>query len=268
MGIRCGLEFAQLTDLGLVRERNEDSFGYWESENEEEFQRKGRLAVVADGMGGHEGGEMASEIAVQTLCEIYRDSSQSEPSQALSEALREAHQRIRAYAEEHTELRNMGTTCTAAVVRGDSLWFAHVGDSRLYLFRGGRLRRLTRDHSYVNQLLESGVITSAEAEHHPQRNVLTSALGIGRNGASFETSSQAVQLQQGDTLLLCTDGLWGLVGELEMIDTVAAHSPTDACRILVDKARERGGPDNITVEILRVVSLEPARAGEPVPDGA
>jgi serine/threonine protein phosphatase PrpC len=258
MDIRPGLDLAQLSDVGMVRERNEDAYGYWESDNEDEFREKGRLAVVADGMGGHEGGQLASDIAVRTVCEVYREAASLEPPEALEKGLREAHERIRSFASENPQYHNMGTTCTAAVIRGTHLWVAHVGDSRLYLFRNGRIRRMTRDHSYVNQLVEHGIITNAEAEHHPQRNVLTSALGIGRDGASIDVSAEPTQLEPGNTLLLCTDGLWGLVNELELFDAVTENSPTDACRLLVNMAKERGGPDNITVEILRFVSFTPS----------
>jgi protein phosphatase len=251
MEIRPGLELAQISDVGMVRERNEDCCGYWEPKNEDEFQRKGRLAIVADGMGGHEGGELASRIAVETTCFFYGRAADLEPAEALAAALREAHERIRTYAHEHPQFHNMGTTCTAAVIHGRHLWVAHIGDSRLYLFRGGKLRRLTRDHSYVNQLLESGVITHAEAQHHPQRNVLTSALGIGRDGVPIDVSAEPTQLEPGDKLLLCTDGLWGLVSERELHDIVEAHPPAEACQMLVNLANERGGNDNITVEILR-----------------
>jgi serine/threonine protein phosphatase PrpC len=258
MEIRPGLDLAQLSNVGMVRELNEDSCGYWESENDDEFQRKGRLAVVADGMGGHEGGELASRIAVDTICEVYRATADLEPAEALAQGLREAHERIRSYAREHPEFHNMGTTCTAAVIHGSHLWVAHIGDSRLYLFRGGQLRQLTRDHSYVNQLLEHGIITNAEAEHHPQRNVLTSALGIGRDGVKMEVSGEPVALEAEDKLLLCTDGLWGLVSERELREIVDANSPQDACAALVKLANERGGTDNITVEVLRFASLAPS----------
>ena len=190
MVVRPGISVAQLSDVGMVRDRNEDACGYWEPEREDEFQRKGRLAVVADGMGGHEGGELASQIAVQAICDVYRNAADLEPPDALANGLREAHERIRSYAREYPQYHNMGTTCTAAAIRGRQLWLAHVGDSRLYLLRDGKLKQLTRDHSYVNQLVEYGIITHAEAEHHPQRNVLTSALGIGREGVAVDVSEE------------------------------------------------------------------------------
>ncbi|HEV2386237.1 MAG TPA: PP2C family serine/threonine-protein phosphatase [Candidatus Acidoferrales bacterium] len=257
MGARSGIEFAQLTDVGLLRERNEDSYSYWEPQNEDEFRRKGRLAVVADGMGGHDGGQLASDIAVRTLNEVYRDSAEPDPPAALASALRQAHERIRSYALAHPVYRNMGTTCTAAVLRGNRLWFAHVGDSRLYLIHDGSMRRLTRDHSYVNQLVEYGIITSDEAERHPQRNVLIAALGIGRDDFPTEIPSEPTAVEPGDTLVLCTDGLWTHVADLELLQMIHAHPPADACRELVRLAKDRGGTDNITIEILHVDSAAP-----------
>jgi serine/threonine protein phosphatase PrpC len=258
MEIRPGIEFASLSDVGLIRKRNEDSCSYWEAEDEAEFQRKGRFAAVADGMGGHEGGEHASAIAVETLSEVYRNSAAEDPAEALAAAMRQAHENIRAYAQSHPEFRNMGTTCTAVVIRGDRLWFAHVGDSRLYLFRGGKYGQLTRDHSYVNQLVEHGLISSADAEHHPQRNVLTSALGISRDEIATEISAEPRVLEPGDQLLLCSDGLWTHVADREMLSITGEHAPAAACEELVRLAKERGGTDNITVQILRFDSLPPA----------
>ncbi|MGA8069781.1 MAG: protein phosphatase 2C domain-containing protein, partial [Terriglobales bacterium] len=189
MKVRTGIEISSQSDIGCQRANNEDSFGYWEPEDDEQFRRKGRLAVVADGMGGYEGGQEASRLAVETLVSVYRDFAGDDPQAALIEALQAAHHQIREYSFAHPELRGMGTTCTAAaVVRssttasdgsepGEELYYVHVGDTRLYLIRDGQITRVTRDHSYVGRLLESGMISPEEAEHHPQRNILTAALG-------------------------------------------------------------------------------------------
>jgi serine/threonine protein phosphatase PrpC len=251
MDAKPGMEVACLTDVGRQRENNEDSCLYWEPRDEAEFLRKGRLAVIADGMGGYEGGQEASRLAVETVREIYSEAAEADPQPALVKAFASAHQRIQDYAETHPELRGMGTTCTAMVIRGRALHFAHVGDSRLYLIRGFVLSRLTRDHSYVGRLVESGIVRAEDAESHPQRHILTAALGSG-NEVAADVSQQAVQLQQSDTLVLCTDGLWGLVNEQEVVNTVNEFGPEKCCRALVDMALKRGGPDNITVQIIRV----------------
>jgi protein phosphatase len=131
------------------------------------------------------------------------------------------------------------------------LYFAHVGDSRLYLVRDGRISRLTRDHSYVGRLVESGLVRAQDAEKHPQRHILTAALGAGREVA-VDAAEQPVALQSGDDLLLCTDGLWGVVTDEELEDAVTNNSPTQCCAALVKLARQRGGPDNITLQVLRI----------------
>ena len=246
-----GIEVASLTDVGLQRSNNEDCFLYWEPDNDEDFRRKGRLAVVADGMGGYEGGQEASRLAVETVRHIYDSSSEIDPQKVLIEALGSAHLNIQRYAEEHPQFQGMGTTCTALSIVGRDLCFAHVGDSRLYLVRESAISRLTRDHSYVSRLVESGIVRSEDAESHPQRHILTAALGSGRE-VEPDFPERPVVLKEGDTLVLCTDGLWSLVGEQELGVAVQGQTPAKSCVALVKMALERGGPDNITVLILRI----------------
>src|ERR1700682_3754806 len=167
MKVRTGIEVSVQSDIGCLRQNNEDSFGYWEPEDDEQFLGKGGLAVVADGRGGYEGGQEASRLAVETLVAVYRDFGGDDPQAALVEALQTAHEQIREYSFAHPELRGMGTTCTAAaIVRGalsgadasgnvtknyDALYYVHVGDTRLYLIRDGQITRVTRAHSYVGR---------------------------------------------------------------------------------------------------------------------
>lgn len=251
MNVKPGVEVASLSDVGCQRENNEDSYLYWEPAEEEEFQRKGRLAVIADGMGGHEGGQEASRLAVETIQDVYDHDPADDPRDALLKGFRIAHERIRQYAEAHPEFHGMGTTCTALALQDFRLYFVHVGDSRLYLVRGDSISRLTRDHSYVGRLVESGVLNSDEAENHPQRHILTAALGAGGEIIA-DSPDSPMTLENGDALVLCTDGLWGLVHEPEILKAVAGHEASAACAELVKMARERGGPDNITVQILRL----------------
>src|ERR1700722_15108244 len=246
-----GIEIASLTDVGRQRSNNEDSYLYWEPESEQEFARKGRLAVVADGMGGYEGGQEASRIAVETVREHYDRAVGQDPQQALVAALIAAHASIQSYAVEHPQLQGMGTTCTALAIVGSHLYFAHVGDSRLYLVRGATISRLTRDHSYVGRLVESGIVRAEDAEKHPQRHILTAALGAGRE-VDVDGPDQGLALQAVDHLLLCTDGLWSVVTEEELESAVSGNSPAECCDVLVKLARQRGGPDNITLQVLRV----------------
>jgi len=246
-----GIDVASLSDLGRQRENNEDSYLYWEPDSDADFQRKGRLAVVADGMGGYEGGQEASKFAVETVRHIYDSAFTGNPQQTLISAFETAHSTIQRYAVDHPQLHGMGTTCTALSIVDHQLYFAHVGDSRLYLVRAGTVKRLTRDHSYVGRLVENGIVRSEDAESHPQRHILTAALGSGRDVIP-DAPPQPVALEEGDSLVLCTDGLWSLVNEHELSAIVQDNPPAEACVKLVQVALERGGPDNITLMVLHV----------------
>src|SRR6202167_6739210 len=241
MRVKPGVDVAGLTDVGCQRENNEDSYLYWEPEGDQEFERKGRLAIIADGMGGHEGGQEASRLAVQTVREVYENDFRDDTQIALVDSFAAAHHRIRDYAEQHPLFQGMGTTCTAFVLRGRQLYFAHIGDSRLYLLRDARILRLTRDHSYVCRLVESGLVRAEDAERHPQRHILTAALGAGREVA-VDGADQTLVLQEGDDLLLCTDGLWSVVTEEELETAVSRNPPAECCAALVKLARQRGAP--------------------------
>lgn len=248
--IRAGIDVGSLTDVGCHRENNEDRYEYWEPASDAEFVRKGRLAIVADGMGGYEGGQEASRIAVETVKQTY-SGDPSDPQSLLNAGILTAHQQILQYASEHPALSGMGTTCTAIAVIGAHLHYAHVGDSRLYLIRGGKISRITRDHSYVNRLVETGLISSQEAENHPHRNILTAAVGAGTE-INPEYPANPVLLACDDILLLCTDGLWGVMTDEEIQKAASEKPPQPACESLVRLAKERGGPDNITLMILRI----------------
>jgi serine/threonine protein phosphatase PrpC len=252
MRIRPGIELAGLSDIGCQRENNEDRYSYWEPASDEQFQRKGRLAIVADGMGGYEGGQEASRIAVQAVEEVYSNDTSADPEFLLRASFQAAHRRIIQQAHEHPELHGMGTTCTAAALLGQRLYYAHLGDSRLYLVRDSSISRLTRDHSYVNRLVENGVISSEEAESHSQRHILTAALGSGIGEISPDLPEQPIELKKSDVLLLCTDGLWSVVSEDEIKGAVEQEDLQKACRDLVHAAKRLGGPDNITLQILRL----------------
>jgi serine/threonine protein phosphatase PrpC len=251
MQIRPGIELAAMSDLGCQRENNEDRYSYWEPRSEEQFAAKGRLVSVADGMGGYEGGQEASRIAIEAVEEAYANNSTNDPQSLLLSGFRSAHQKIQRYADTHPALQGMGTTCTSVVLMGNQIYFAHVGDSRLYLVRDSSITRLTQDHSYVSRLVAHGVISSEEAESHPQRHILTAALGAGAE-VEPDFPVTPVELRSGDQLVLCTDGLWSLVHDEELQSVVSGNSPDIACRQLVKMARDRGGPDNITVQVLRL----------------
>lgn len=251
MKVRPGVELAGLSDVGCQRENNEDRYSYWEPSSDSEFPLKGRLAIVADGMGGYEGGQEASRIAVEVMEEVYANAVDGDPRTWLLQGFQVAHQSIQEYAAKYPDLHGMGTTCTAMALLDHQLYFAHVGDSRLYLLRGSSISRLTHDHSYVSRLVQNGVLRADEAESHPQRHILTAALGAGNN-VTPDSPAQPVALESGDVLVLCTDGLWSLLSEAEIQNAVAGRTAAEICDILVDTAKKRGGPDNITVQALRI----------------
>jgi serine/threonine protein phosphatase PrpC len=235
MLIRPGIELGNLTDTGCCREENEDYYCYAEPVGETEFLHKGRLAVIADGMGGHEGGQVASRIAVERVRDTYLGSPDGDVRDNLIAAFREAHSAIQAHAREHPELEGMGTTCTCAVMKDKQLYFGHVGDSRLYLIRDGVISPITEDHSYVQRLVRQGMITPEEA------------------AVPADFSQEGTPLAAGDVLLLSTDGLHGLVSDQELLAAASGSSAGEACRELVETAKNRGGFDNITVQILRIL---------------
>ncbi|MFZ1919267.1 MAG: Stp1/IreP family PP2C-type Ser/Thr phosphatase [Terriglobales bacterium] len=251
MKIRAGIEVSGQSDIGCLRKNNEDSLDYWEPEEDEDFARKGRLAIVADGMGGYEGGQEASRLAVDTLVATYRDYDGNDPQQALVEGMQAAHEGIRRYGMNHPALQGMGTTCTAAAIVGGALHYVHVGDTRLYLIRDGQITQVTRDHSYVGRLVEEGMITREEAERHPQRNILTAAVGTMPE-LIMDSPGRPEPLRPGDVIVICTDGLWGQVQDQEILEAVKKQSAEAAGHDLIQLARQRGGPDNITLNILRL----------------
>lgn len=251
MKVHPGVEVASLTDVGCQRENNEDSYAYWESDDDAEFERLGRLVVVADGMGGVEGGQFASRIAVESVQHAYASSPESDPQQRLLEAFRLAHAQVQEKARQDPALRGMGTTLTAFALVGHRLFYAHVGDSRLYLLRAGKLQALTHDHSLVARLVENGVVSARDAESHPQKHVLTAAVGVS-DEIQPDHPAGPINIQASDVLMACSDGLWGQMSEQEMAEILASQKPAEACRSLVEVAKNHGGPDNITLQIVRV----------------
>lgn len=245
---------AALTSVGIKRTNNEDAYA---------LRPDIGLYVVADGMGGHSCGEVASKIAVSQIIEFLENSRLDEEStwpysyddtisfqgNKLKTAISAANEKIQEYASEHAESRGMGTTVVAAMVHEDRLVMSHVGDSRAYLFRGGSLIALTSDHSWVNEQVRMGFLSQSEAQRHPFRNVITKALGT--KGEAMADVSES-PLMAGDLVLLCTDGLNTMVPD-ETIAKILSEAKDlgKACQALVEAANAGGGEDNVTVLLLR-----------------
>jgi PPM family protein phosphatase len=228
------VEAGVATDIGKVREGNEDS-----------YLVRSPLFAVADGMGGHRGGEVASHLALEVI-----EGLAASGKGTLADQVREANRRVFDRSLTDRKVTGMGTTLTAARVGSGTATLAHVGDSRAYLLRAGAFRQLTEDHTLVARMIKTGEITSAEAEVHPHRNVLTRALGTEPD---VTVDEQQVPLMDGDRLVLCSDGLTGMVTEEQMQAILeATDSPQQAADRLVKAANRAGGIDNITVVVLQI----------------
>jgi protein phosphatase len=246
------VELANASDTGCVRTGNEDYFLYMEPDDDAEFARRGRFMLIADGMGGRNGGEVASRLASEALRDHFRTAEETDPRRVLIEGFGLAHQAILSEAAAEPDLRGMGTTCCAAIFRDGKMYYGHVGDSRIYLLRNNGAQQLTEDHSLVARMVREGLITEEQAERHEQRNVITQALGIESDSLSGDFPVEPLELAVGDILLMSTDGLHGLVSGAEMALTARDQSLSGACRELVALAKVRGGPDNITIQMLAI----------------
>jgi serine/threonine protein phosphatase PrpC len=240
------IEQTGLTDIGNVRKANEDNFGFIEG-------KIGPIFTVCDGMGGHVGGATASQIAVKCILEYLSTSDLRVPSVEINNAIVLANQEILETAVANPELKGMGTTCTVMLVINDSIHIGHVGDSRIYLLSDNKLHRISKDHSFVQNLVDSGAISDSEAENHPRKNELTRALGV-RSMVEPTTNSNPICPKQGDVFMLCSDGLSGLVNDSEMQNILNQNPQLDsAAQALIMAAKQAGGHDNITVQIARVI---------------
>jgi len=257
------LDVAQLTDVGRKREHNEDNMAYVIPKDPQVMANKGALFIVADGMGGHAAGEVASEIAVDTVSNMYYQDDSDDVAVSLLHAIRRANASIHQRAAENMLRTGMGTTCIAAVLRGNMAYIANVGDSRAYLLRGSQVKQISQDHSWVAEQVRAGLLTEDQARTHAQRNVITRCLGTQ---AEVDVDVFHEELNEGDSLVLCTDGLSGLVSDEELQRIVDQFVPQESVYHLVERANENGGPDNITAIVVRVheVGVEPPGVRYPV----
>src|SRR5919107_871007 len=239
------------TDKGCVREINEDSGLMVRPSDPAKLAAKGTLLVVADGMGGHSAGEVASQMAADVVTRLYYELP-SEPGAALKTAVEEANRQIHEAAAADAAKHGMGTTCTALALCGATAYAAHVGDSRLYMLRGGQLYQLSEDHSAVNEMVKLGIITKEQARTHEDKNVILRALGTTPNVEVSVLDPFAVR--EGDRYLLCSDGLHDLVLENEIASVLTESADIHAAgERLIAMAKERGGHDNITVGIIAIM---------------
>jgi PPM family protein phosphatase len=265
---RAHLNVEAQTHAGMTGKNNEDRYAVASFVLEENNRLPVLFAVLADGIGGHRAGEVAAELAVNHVMQVVAKSDGHHIRQAIVDAVTEASDAIAAHSAANENLQGMGATCALAWIIGDRLYTAYVGDSRIYLMRGGRIQQLTVDHTWVQEAIEKGILTPEMAREHPNVHVIRRYLGspeppepdfrlkfFDSEGDRQAEDNQGVQLLPDDVLLLCSDGLTDLVWNDEILETVRTRSSVkEAARALVDLANSRGGHDNITVVLVSVPS--------------
>ncbi|MBP3038324.1 Stp1/IreP family PP2C-type Ser/Thr phosphatase [Bacillaceae bacterium Marseille-Q3522] len=240
------------TDLGRIRQRNEDNGGIFANGSNQ------RLAIVADGVGGHLAGDVASEMAIMNLKERWEKAEKIQTAEQaenwLLENINEVNSLLFEHAQNHPECNGMGTTIVAVISTEQFLTTANIGDSRCYLWNEEGFKQLTEDHSLVNELVRSGLISKEDAEHHPRKNIVLRALGTERQ---VEIDVKTIMFEEGDVLLLCSDGLSDKVTEKDMVKILQKDIPLqEKAEQLIRCANDLGGEDNITIIILEFLSKE------------
>lgn len=235
-----------ISDVGRKRERNEDSYL---------TSLQLGLFIVADGMGGHAGGQVASRLTVDTVNEFTQEHLNhiSDPTQLLGDALKQACHDVHDKSQREPALNGMGTTATALLIHRDNAFVGHVGDSRAYLIRNGHILQLSEDHSLVHEQMKAGLLTEEQARKSRYRNIITRSIGFERN---VNVDTVSVTLQNGDTFLLCTDGLTTLIADQEICDLISCQALHQVPQMLVDLANHRGGDDNITVIVVHIAGVD------------
>ena len=230
------------SDKGMVRANNQDSFGSAKNS-------WGEIYIVADGMGGHKGGEVASQMAVSHITDAFKQADKSvKPAEFLEKSIQQANQLVVKKGKENKELEGMGTTIVCILMTDNIAHIAHVGDSRLYIFRYNEPYFVTKDHSVVQDLLDKGLITAKEAENHPNKNRILQGIGVGNVTPSITIE----KLYKGDSVLLCSDGLTGEVKENNIYSVIKSNEPVVATERLIARANKNGGSDNITAIVIKV----------------
>jgi protein phosphatase len=244
---------AAVSDVGMRRNNNQDSYSLLPAADEATWQSRGHIFVVADGMGAHAAGELASKLAVEGVVHHYCKQRQLSPPEAILRAFRDTNAEIHQRGQANTEFHNMGTTCSVLLLLPQGAVIAHVGDSRVYRVRGRRVEQLTFDHSLLWEMRAAGSLgAGGEGKFNVPKNVITRSLGP-QPVVQIDLEGP-LDVQQGDTFMLCSDGLTGKVEDAELGEVLTALPPQEAAQLLVDLANLRGGPDNITVLVVRATS--------------
>jgi len=249
------VKFVARSEIGHARENNEDKFDFYEPDEKPLLAARGSVYLVCDGMGGHNAGQIASELAAKQFLHAYYHLGGT-AQEAARHAILQAHHYIAEMASKIPSRYGMGTTLTALILKQDEGILAHVGDSRCYRLREGVFEQLSRDHTLVARLVEQGIIPPEQARYHPQRNVIRQAVGVADPSEPLEPDIETFALQAGDLYLLCSDGLTDMVDDAEIEAILRDEPPTRAAWRLVDRALANGGRDNITVVLVRVAALE------------
>jgi protein phosphatase len=245
-----------LTHPGRVRDSNEDNVAYVLPKKGSHLDLTDALLLVADGMGGHAAGEVASQIAAQVFHRCYYEQPHVSVPVALMRCVEQANQDIFEASRADPNCAGMGTTCTAVVIRKTELFLAHIGDSRAYLLRGDKLIQLSEDHTLVSELVRSGSLTREEAWSSPQRNIILKALGTNPTVVP-QIWKEGMRLLPEDKIMVCSDGLSDLVTENSIKDIMLKFPPYEACEHLINAALQAGGHDNVSVGILQIANFEP-----------
>jgi serine/threonine protein phosphatase PrpC len=248
------VKFVARSEIGHARENNEDKFDFYEPDEEPLLAARGSVYLVCDGMGGHNAGQIASELAAKQFLHAYYHLGGT-AQEAARHAILQAHHYIAEMASKIPSRYGMGTTLTALILKQDEGILAHVGDSRCYRLREGVFEQLSRDHTLVARLVEQGVIPPEQAKYHPQRNVIRQAVGVADPSEPLEPDIETFALQAGDLYLLCSDGLTDMVDDAEIEAILRDEPPTRAAWRLVDRALANGGRDNITVALVQILQL-------------
>ena len=243
------LSIHSISDIGKIRKRNEDS--YLEKDITDINGNKGILLVVADGMGGHKAGDVASKTLISDFENNITEFNSTDSNKLLNDLILKANKNIIELSKSSSEYEGMGTTCTAMIIINGKVCLGHVGDSRAYLIRKNKIRQLTKDHTVAEQMHNLGMITKDQLQNSPRRNMLLKAIGFDEN---LEVDLlDPMNISDNDVFLLCSDGLIEYVGDEELMSIVNLYEPEKACDVMVKTANKRGGRDNITVQIAKII---------------